>query len=121
MYSESEQSSIMSVNIGELNSVREKIENMPKFNQIEVLRLLNKHKNVTLNENKYGIHINLSDLPQDIVEELKIYINYVNAQEINLSQMELQKETFKNIYFTKDNKDIKTKNVVEEEELEQNE
>lgn len=121
MYFEGNQSSVVNNtnNTNELNVIREKIENMPKFNQIEVLRLLNKHQNVTLNENKYGIHINLTDLSQDVVEELKIYISYVDAQEINLSQMEIQKETFKNIYFTKDNKDIKTKNVVEEEEIAQ--
>jgi hypothetical protein len=83
---------------------------MSKFNQIEVLRILSKRKNVTLNENKYGIHINLSEVDKSIIEELKVYINYVNAQELNLNEMELQKEEFKNIYFTKDNKDNVGKN-----------
>lgn len=91
--------------VSELNYIRDSIENMNKFNQIEVLRILNKHKDVTLNENKYGIHINLSDLRKDILDELNIYIKYVNTQEITLHQVEQQKETFKNIYFTKDNKD----------------
>ena len=45
----------MDVSIMELNTIREKIESMSKFNQIEVLRILSKRKNVTLNENKYGI------------------------------------------------------------------
>jgi hypothetical protein len=97
---------INNFSVSELNYIRETIENMNKFNQIEVLRILNKHKDVTLNENKYGIHINLSDLRKDILDELSIYIKYVNTQEITLHQVEQQKETFKNIYFTKDNKDI---------------
>ena len=46
--------------VSELNYIRDSIENMNKFNQIEVLRILNNHKDVTINENKYGIHINLS-------------------------------------------------------------
>ena len=92
--------------INELTFIRDKIELMTKFNQVEVLRLLNKHKNVTLNENKYGVHINLSELDSEIINELKIYINYVNTQEINLNSIEQQKENFKNIYFNKDNKDI---------------
>jgi DNA integrity scanning protein DisA with diadenylate cyclase activity len=96
--------------VNELTSVRDIIESMSKFNQVEVLRLLSKHKCVTLNENKYGVHINLSDLTKDIVYELKMYINYVNTQEINLNSIEKQKEDFKNIYFTKDNKDINVKN-----------
>jgi len=45
-----------------LNYIREQIENMSKFNQIEVLRILIKYKEVIVNENKYGIHINLSEV-----------------------------------------------------------
>jgi len=94
----------------ELNYIRDKIESMPKFNQIEVLRLLTKHKNIILNENKYGIHINLTDVEASIINQLKVYIDYVNTQEINLNEIEKQKEEFKNIYFTKDNKDTFGKN-----------
>lgn len=96
--------------VSELNYVRETIENMNKFNQIEVLRIMNKHPEITLNENKYGIHINLSELKNEIIEELANYIKYVNTQEVTLYQAEKQKESFKNIYFTKDNKDINVKN-----------
>jgi hypothetical protein len=93
----------------ELNSIRDKLEEMSKFNQIEVLRILSKYKEVTLNENKYGVHINITDLKVEIIDELKKYINYVNTQENALDQIEQQKESFKNIYFTKDNKDNKCK------------
>ena len=96
--------------VSELDYIRETIESMNKFNQIEVLRIMNKHNDVTLNENKYGIHINLSELQTEIIEELNTYIKYVNTQEITLHQVEKQKESFKNIYFTKDNKDINIKN-----------
>jgi hypothetical protein len=95
--------------ISELNYIRVSIENMNKFNQIEVLRILNNHKDVTINENKYGIHINLSDLKKDILDELNVYINYVNTQEVTLHQVEKEKEVYKNTYFTKDIKD-KNKN-----------
>jgi hypothetical protein len=91
--------------LGELNLIRDSIESMNKYNQIEVLRILSKHNYVTLNENKYGVHVNLSDLKKDTIDELNIYINYVDKQEITLHQIEKQKETFKNTYFTKDNKE----------------
>ena len=91
--------------VSELNYIRETIENMNKFNQIEVLRILSKHKEVTLNENKYGIHINLSELKKEILDEMNIYIKYVNTQEITLNQVEKQKEDYKNTYFSKDIKD----------------
>ena len=79
---------------------------MSKYNQVEILKIMKKHNSVTLNENKYGIHINLTDLNMTILEEMKAYINYVNAQETNLNELEKQKEDCKNIYFAKDNKDI---------------
>jgi hypothetical protein len=88
-----------------LNAMRESIQNMSKFNQIEILRILSSHKEVTINENKYGIHINLTEIPTDILNELQVYIQYVTTQELQLSQAEKQKEDYKNIYFVKDNKD----------------
>jgi len=92
-----------------LYNIRDQIENMSKFNQIEVLRILTKNKDVTINENKYGIHINLSELKKELLDEINVYINYVNTQEVTLHQIEKEKEDYKNTYFTKDIKD-KNKN-----------
>jgi len=91
--------------LSQLNSIRESIENMSKFNQVEILRILTKYKNVTINENKYGIHINLSDLSNNIFDELVAYINYVQVQETELNNIEKQKQDYKNSYFLKDIKD----------------
>jgi hypothetical protein len=92
-------------NIQELNHIREKIESMPKFNQIEILRILSSYKDITLNENKYGVLLNMSDLKKEVIEKLKEYINYVNTQETNLNEFEARIQEYKNIYFVKDNKD----------------
>ena len=96
---------INNFSVSELNYIRESIENMNKFNQVEVLRILNGHNDVILNENKYGVHVNLTELNKNVIEEIKMYINYVNNQESTLNEIEKQKENFKNIYFSKDNKD----------------
>jgi hypothetical protein len=85
--------------IYDLEQIREKVEVMNKFNQVEVLRILHL-KNVTLNENKYGVHINLSELSADVIESLKNYIEYVNNQELDLSELEEKKTAFKNVYFS---------------------
>ena len=89
-----------------LNYIRDQIENMTKFNQIEVLKILTKNKEVIINENKYGIHINLSDLNNTVLTEMMMYIKYVNTQESYLSNFEKEKEKYKNTYFLKDNKEI---------------
>ena len=84
----------------ELALIRDSIEQMSKFNQVEVLRILHKHSDVILNENKYGVHVNLTNLADPVLQELKTYISYVNTQEQALKSDEKQKETFKNIYFS---------------------
>lgn len=88
------------INTLELTQICEIIESMSKFNQIEVLRILN-NTGVTINENRYGIHINLSELKSSVIGEIKSYINYVNTQEKQLHKIEQQKETFINTYFQK--------------------
>ena len=86
--------------IAQLNFIRNSIENMSKFNQVEVLRILNKHKDITLNENKYGIHVNLSDLDETILSELSDYVQYVSNQEVSLKEAEKEKEQMKHAYFS---------------------
>ena len=81
----------------ELVSIRDKIEVMPKFNQLEVLKILHA-ENIVLNENKYGVHINLSELKPVIIVKLKEYINYVTVQENNLNLFETEKNMYKNLF-----------------------
>ena len=80
-----------------LNTIRDQIEKMSKFNQIEILRILNKN-NVTINENKNGIHVNLSKLSDTIVNELLVYIKYVNTQENYLTNIEKEKEKYIDLF-----------------------
>ena len=95
--------------VNKLNEVRSSIEKMNKFNQIEVLRILKKLSTTVLNENNYGIHINLTELPSEVINDLILYISYVNTQESTLHEFEKEKEACKSVYFTKDNKDNGTK------------
>ena len=81
-----------------LNNIRDNIEKMSKFNQIEILRILTNYKDVIINENKYGIHINLSELSTEIINKLLVYINYVNTQEVELNSIEKQKENYKSFF-----------------------
>jgi len=106
---------INNYSVSELNYLRESIENMNKFNQVGALRILHKYKDVTLNENKYGTHVNLSEVKKEVLDELSIFVKYVNTQESTLNFIEQQKEDYRNIFFNKDitlAKDIKdtTKN-----------
>ena len=76
-----------------------KIEAMTKVNQIEVLRILKNIPNVRLNENKSGVFVNMSFLPENALDDLVRYIQYVEEQEETLKTAENQKDDFKSEYF----------------------
>lgn len=90
----------MSSQSNDLFQLRDTIEKMTKFNQIAILRILNDSDDVIINENRNGIHINLTELSDDVIKKLQEYTNYVNTQETTLNQDEKQKEDIKNIYFS---------------------
>jgi hypothetical protein len=83
-----------------LSSMKDKIERMPKNNQIEVLKILKKFQNIKLNENKSGVFVNLSFLSKEILDEIDNYVGYVNDQETVINTIETQKQEFKNTFFT---------------------
>ena len=87
-----------------LNKIRNKIEAMNKFNQIEVLRMLYNGKAI-LNENNYGVFVNMSNLNNSLLTELTNYISYVETQEENLNDIEKQKSNYINTYFNNNIKD----------------
>ena len=93
-----------SYSVTDLNYIRETIEGMNKFNQIEILKIM-KNNNVMLNENNYGIHINMTELEEKIIIELINYITYFNTQEQTLNNLEKQQEDYKNNFFSKEFKD----------------
>ena len=78
----------------ELENIKHSIEIMNKQDQLEILKLLSKHL-CKLNENKSGVFINMSFLSNDILEEMKKYINYTQEKATNLETLEYQKDEFK--------------------------
>ena len=68
------------------------IESLEDNKHVEIFRILQKHK-VNFSENKNGVFINLSELPERIIQELVSYINYVKKQENYLSIHENKKKT----------------------------
>lgn len=85
--------------INNMRQLKEKIEELSNFHQIEVLRILH-DAGITLNENKNGVFINITYLPENVVEKITEYLKYVNSQEYSLNEVEVQKETLRKEFFT---------------------
>ena len=87
-----------------LQTLKGRIEKMPIYHQIEILRIF-KESDILLNENNNGTFINLTELDNSIIDKLDKYISYVNEQETQLNEIENEKDRIQNTFF-KDNKDI---------------
>jgi hypothetical protein len=78
-----------------LEFIKSKIENMSKKHHIEILKILKTNSAIKINENKSGIFINLSFLPNETIDELYKYIDYISKQEDSLNNIENQKNMLK--------------------------
>ena len=87
------------IDIHELENIKNIIDKMDKNQHIEILKIINKDPAVKINENKSGIYINLSFLPENAMKEIKTYISYIQDQEKVLTQMENIKAEYTNTFF----------------------
>lgn len=92
-------------NFLKLEEMKHTIENMTKNHQIEILKILKKYSSVKINQNKSGIFINLSFLPESCLEEIHNYLVYVHDQENILLPLECQKNEYKNEFFSENHLD----------------
>ena len=89
-----------SLSVKDLEGLCNTVEVMDIFNQKEILKILSSHKDkVTLNENKNGVLVNLTDVPENIINEIYDYIKHINKQQEELEGDENLKEKLKNDYF----------------------
>jgi hypothetical protein len=83
-----------------LNILKERIENMQKYHQIEVLRILSKLPSVKTNENNNGTFVNLTEQTSEVIQQLYKYANYVDEQQKQLKLIETEKEQIEQHFFT---------------------
>lgn len=94
----------------ELVTVKTKIEQLNKKQQIEVLKIIMK-LDVAFSENNNGIFFNLSGLSDQQLTQINSYINYVSDQEEALQEFENVKNELSETFFNNENKSVKD-NVV---------
>jgi hypothetical protein len=94
-----------------LEEIKQTIEKMDEKHHIHIGSILKKYPQLKLNSNKSGILVNISMIPEEIINEIRKYIAYVLDQEQTLSQLEsttkeLQQFLSEKDSFVNDNKDI---------------
>ena len=76
----------------QLTLLKENVEKLSFFQQVEVLRILNEKNSSRLNENKNGVFINMTNIDAETIEKLKSYLTYVMKQETQISSIEDEKK-----------------------------
>lgn len=90
----------------ELEQLKTRVEKLEKDQQIEILRILNEDQKVKLNENKSGVYVNLSFLPENTMIKIKDYLNYISEQEKILRMTENKKENYAKTYFEDEDENV---------------
>ena len=85
--------------IKRLNTIKEQIEKMEKNNHISALYMISQNKYIKYSENSNGIFINLTELPDDMINRLEDFIVYINKQKKDIDDIEIKKCDLENIYF----------------------
>ncbi len=84
-------------------SLKERLQSLSKFHQLEVFRIL-KENNVKYTENRNGIFTNMNDISHQVIIILNEYLNYVFKQQNHLELMEKKKKEYEDSFF-KNNKE----------------
>lgn len=80
-----------------LENLKKNIEKLDKQNHIEILRILTKDPTVRINESKGGCLVNMSLLPDNIVEEIQKYLDYIDKRQDSIEALETQQHEFEKI------------------------
>lgn len=90
----------------ELVTLKTKIEQLTKKQQVEVLKII-MNMDISHSENNNGVFFNLSSFSKEQLEELYKYINYISDQEDTLQELEDVKNELNDTYFNSNSKSIK--------------
>jgi len=90
----------------QLEKIKTRIEKLSKDNQLEILKILHSSPDVKLNENKSGVYVNLSFLPEGVFKKMLSYLDYVQEQEKMLLLTETKKDSYVKTFFDQDIRDV---------------
>jgi hypothetical protein len=91
-----------------LDELKTTIESLDVSHHVEILQKLQDYPSntvertgggVKINENRNGVYINLSYLPDPLIRELTETVKYIKNQESILNIDEMSKDHFKRAYF----------------------
>jgi hypothetical protein len=83
--------------MSKLDKMVHHIDNFSKEDHIKILEIITTYNRSIISENSNGCFIHMEDLPEDIIEKIQHYIEYVLLKENEINQVETTKDNLKNI------------------------
>ena len=79
----------------DVSKLKTAIDKLDINHHIHIGSMLRQHSAIKLNANKSGILVNFSTIPEDVLQQIKAYVDYVADQEQLISKMESSAEELK--------------------------
>ena len=86
----------MYIKMSKLEKMVHHIDNFSKDDHIKILEIIAAHDRGIISENNNGCFIHMEDLPDDVIEKIEHYINYVLLKESEINKVETTKDILKN-------------------------
>lgn len=83
-----------------LQNIKKIVENYNIEQQEDILNIIREGDDISINENKNGFFINLTNLHNDIITKIEKYMEYIVLQEKHLTNVESQKKEYEQILNT---------------------
>ena len=82
--------------MSKLDKMIHHIDNFSKEDHIKILEIIANYNRNIISENSNGCFIHMEDLPEDIIEQIQHYIEYVLLKESEINIVETTKDLLKN-------------------------
>lgn len=79
-------------------NIKKKVDVLTKNQHIEILKIIIKNPENKINENRNGIYVNMSFLSENTVDDIEIYLKYVEDQQNTIEVFEKQQNDIKNTF-----------------------
>lgn len=83
-----------------LQKIKDIVEQYNKQQQLDILKIFIEDT-VNISENLNGTFINLTDIQDSTIKKIQEYINFINIQNIKLTNIETTRKDIENTFFDK--------------------
>lgn len=76
------------------------IEKLNKTDHVEILRIIKSNACINITENNNGCFVNMKDIPETVIQDINLYLNYIKNKNLELDKQELIKKNMKESFIT---------------------